>query len=418
MKNKILQVAYEQKERSGSKNGLIERDIMSFAKDAVFSDNRVLVVTGMRRTGKSTLVQQLMRLVDKACYFNFEDEKLLGFTVEHFTELEESLIEVYGPADFWFFDEIQNVERFELAIRRLQDDGRKIILTGSNSSMLSLEFGSKLTGRYKQIELFPFSFGEYLRWQNVTVDEKDFFLPDRKVILKTHFTQWMKEGGLPEYLLYNDREYVRTLFDNILYRDIIVRHGIRRHREFRELVQLLVSNLSLPVTYTSLQRAIGLSNSDTIKEYIGYLADAYVFYELYQYHDSLKKQLRSPRKVYVNDPAFHTLIGFSNSENHGRKLENAVYLTLRRSMSRIYSFRGKGECDFVAFDLKQNVSAIQVCYLMTPENEIRETDGLIEALQSLNLDAGLILTYDQEFNIRRDNKSIRVIPVWKWLLKP
>jgi len=243
-------------------------------------------------------------------------------------------------------------------------------------------------------------------------------LPDRKVILKTHFTQWMKEVGLPEYLLYNDREYVRTLFDNILYRDIIVRHGIRRHREFRELVQLLVSNLSLPVTYTSLQRAIGLSNSDTIKEYIGYLADAYVFYELYQYHDSLKKQLRSPRKVYVNDPAFHTLIGFSNSENHGRKLENAVYLTLRRSMSRIYSFRGKGECDFVAFDLKQNVSAIQVCYLMTPENEIRETDGLIEALQSLNLDAGLILTYDQEFNIRRDNKSIRVIPVWKWLLKP
>ncbi|MEI7726579.1 MAG: ATP-binding protein [Bacteroidota bacterium] len=416
MKDLLIKVAYEQKERTKTKNGLIERDIMLLANNALFSDNRVLVVTGMRRTGKSTLVLQLMAKVDKFCYFNFEDEKLLGFTIEHFGELQESLIEVYGPADYWFFDEIQNVERFEVAIRKLQDNGKKIVITGSNSSMLSMEFGSKLTGRYKQIELFPFSFTEYLRWQKETVEEKDFYLPERKVIMKSHFIQWMKEGGLPEYLLYNDHEYVRTLFDNILYRDIIVRHGIRRHREFRELVQLLVSNLSLPVTFTSLQRAIGLSNSDTVKEYMGYLSDAYIFYELYQYHDSLKKQLHNPRKVYVIDAAFHNLIGFSNSENHGRNLENAVYLALRRTMSRIYSYHEKGECDFILFNPQHKVSAIQVCYTLTPENEDREIGGLIEALLSFNLDEGIILTYDQESDIQKENHRIRVIPVWKWLL--
>jgi len=160
MKTRLLQVAYEQKERLQAKNGLIERDVMSMAKEALLSDNRVLVVTGMRRTGKSTLVQQLMAVVTNYCYFNFEDEKLLDFTVEQFGDLEETLIEVYGPAEYWFFDEIQNVDRFEIAIRRLQDGGKKIVLTGSNSSMLSMEFGSKLTGRYKQIELFPFSFKE------------------------------------------------------------------------------------------------------------------------------------------------------------------------------------------------------------------------------------------------------------------
>jgi len=416
MKDKLLQIAYSQKERLPVKSGLIERDCMPWAKAALVSDNRVLVVTGMRRIGKSTLVQQLMATVDNFCYFNFEDEKLLDFNVDQFGELEETLIEVYGPAQYWFFDEIQNVTQFELAIRRLQDSGKKIVLTGSNSSMLSMEFGSKLTGRYKQIELLPFSFSEYLRLRSVTFQEKDFYLPESKVMLKTHFMQWMEDGGLPEFLKYNDREYVHTLFDNILYRDIIVRYGIRRHREFRELVQLLVSNISLPVTFSSLQRSIGFSNSDTVREYMSYLSNAYVFYEMRQYHDSIKKQLRNPRKVFVNDVAFHNLVGFSNSQNLGRKLENAVYLALRRKSAELYSFYEKGECDFILFDEQRKPMAIQVCYNLNSENEAREMDGLVDAMNFFNLSEGLILTLDQDFEIKKDGKSIPVIPAWKWLL--
>lgn len=417
MKAKLLEVAYVQKERLKLNVGLIERDIMAMAREALISDNRILVVTGMRRTGKSTLVQQLMRTVNKCCYFNFEDEKLLDFTIANFGDLQEVLLEVYGPADFWFFDEIQNIDRFEVAVRSMQDNGKKIVLTGSNSSMLSMEFGSKLTGRYKQIELFPFSFNEYLKYRGVIFEEKDFYLPESKANLKSHFMQWLEEGGLPEYLQFKDLEYVKTLFDNILYRDIIVRYGIRRHREFRELVQLLVSNLSLPVTFSSLQRSIGLSNSETVKEYMGYLSNAYVFYELRQYHDSLKKQLRNPRKVYLNDPAFHNLIGFRNSQNLGRKLENTVYLALRRTRLEFYSYNGKGECDFILFDQQRNVQAIQVCYTLLPENENREIAGLFEAMQFFGINEGTILTLDQEYEQIKEEKKISIIPVWKWLLK-
>lgn len=416
MKAKILQVAWQQKERHLAMGGLIARDLLPEAKAALTDDNRVLALSGMRRTGKSTLLQQLMSEVDNVAYFNFEDEKLLGFSVEHFGELEEALIEVYGPAHYWFFDEIQNVGNFEVAVRRMQDSGKKMVITGSNSSMLSMEFGSKLTGRYKQLELFPFSFSEYLRFQNVSFEEKDFYLPEAKVMLKTWFTRWLEQGGLPEYLKYNDEQYVKTLFDNILYRDIIVRFGIRRHREFRELVQLLVGNLSLPVTFTSLQKSIGLSNADTVKEYMGYLSNAYMFYEMYQYHDSLKMQLRSPRKVYLNDVAFHNLVGFSSTPNQGRKLENAVFLALRRGTSEVYSFSGKGECDFIVFDKSRRVSALQVCYQLTPENQTRELNGLSEAMLAFNLKDGLILTMDQEFEIQHNRKNIPVLPVWKWML--
>lgn len=416
MKAKILQVAWQQKERLLVQGGLIARDLLPEAKAALTNDNRVLALSGMRRTGKSTLLQQLMSEVDNVAYFNFEDEKLLGFSVEHFGELEEALIEVYGPARYWFFDEIQNVGNFEVAVRRMQDSGKKMVITGSNSSLLSMEFGSKLTGRYKQLELFPFSFSEYLRFQNVSFEEKDFYLPEAKVMLKTWFTRWLEQGGLPEYLKYNDEQYVKTLFDNILYRDIIVRFGIRRHREFRELVQLLVSNLSLPVTFTSLQKSIGLSNADTVKEYMGYLSNAYMFYEMYQYHDSLKMQLRSPRKVYLNDVAFHNLVGFSSTPNQGRKLENAVFLALRRGTSEVYSFCGKGECDFIVFDKSRRVSALQVCYQLTPENQTRELNGLSEAMLAFNLKDGMILTMDQEFEIQHNGKNIPVLPVWKWML--
>jgi uncharacterized protein len=165
-----------------------------------------------------------------------------------------------------------------------------------------------------------------------------------------------------------------------------------------------------------LQRSIGLSNSETVKEYMGYLSNAYVFYEMRQYHDSLKKQLHNPRKVYLNDPAFHNLVGFSNSQNLGRKLENSVYLALRRKSAELYSFRGKGECDFIRFDNQRRASAIQVCYTLNSDNETRELDGLLEAMKVLDFSEGLILTFDQDIELQKGGRSIKALPVWKWLL--
>src|SRR5690554_5645172 len=132
---------------------LIQRDIYPVSKNLLTSDNRILVITGMRRVGKSTLLQQLMQDLPNFCYLNAEDERLIHFKAEDFSRLNESIIEVYGESNYYFFDEIQNIGNFEIIVRRLQDSGKKIILTGSNSSLLSMELGTRLTGRYIQIEL-------------------------------------------------------------------------------------------------------------------------------------------------------------------------------------------------------------------------------------------------------------------------
>jgi len=169
-KTDYLELVSLQKESlSGDTKTLIQREIYPRAKDLLTSDSRILVITGMRRVGKSTLLQQLMKSLTNYCYLNAEDERLIHFRAEDFSRLNEALIEVYGACDFYFFDEIQNIDKFEIIVRRLQDSGKKVVLTGSNSSLLSMELGTRLTGRYIQIELFPFSYKEFLDFNKVEI---------------------------------------------------------------------------------------------------------------------------------------------------------------------------------------------------------------------------------------------------------
>ena len=149
----------QQKSRIEKSGDFIERRILAEVLQA-FDDNRVLIITGIRRSGKSTLLKQVMDTRERFCYVNFEDERLLSFNAEEFENLNEVLIEVYGAPDIYFFDEVQNVDKFETFVRRLQDSGKKVLITGSNASLLSREFGTRLTGRYRVFELYPFSFAE------------------------------------------------------------------------------------------------------------------------------------------------------------------------------------------------------------------------------------------------------------------
>ena len=162
------------------KKSLINREIYLKAFELLTSDNRILVITGMRRVGKSTLLQQLMSAISNYCYLNVEDERLIHFKAEDFSQLNEALIEVYGESKFYFFDEIQNIDKFEIIVRRLQDAGKKIIITGSNSSLLSMELGTRLTRRYVQIELFPFSFKEFLDLKGSKLKRKVFICQRKK----------------------------------------------------------------------------------------------------------------------------------------------------------------------------------------------------------------------------------------------
>jgi len=412
----LRSVVIQQKGQIEKSGVYIERTILAKVLDA-FDDNRVLIITGIRRCGKSTLLKQVMDTRTTCCYINFEDERLLAFRAEEFEDLNEVLIEVYGAADIYFFDEVQNIERFETFVRRLQDNGKKVVITGSNASMLSREFGTRLTGRYKLFEVYPFSFIEYLRFKQISVWRDSMYIPEEKVGLITAFATYRENGGMPEYLINGDEGYIKTLYDNIIYRDIIARYSIRRQRLVRELVGILASAISLPFTYNSLKKSLGLKNAITVKEYITYLSGAYLFFELLRFDYSVKKQLNSPRKCYIIDTAFSLLGGFSLSPNKGRLLENIVFIELRRRGKEVYYYSKNRECDFITKDGRRISGAIQVCHELNDENMDRETEGLLEAMADLNVKEGIILTSDQEELMRSGETTIIIKPVWKWLLE-
>lgn len=415
-KELLRHVVIQQKAQMQVSGDFVERSIFSRVL-AAFDDNRVIILAGIRRCGKSTLLKQIMQTRKDYCYINFEDERLLSFRAEDFGILDEVLIEEYGPAGTYFFDEIQNVDKFETFVRRLQDSGKKVVITGSNASLLSQEFGTRLTGRYKLFEVYPFSFTEYLRFRKIPVRKESLYRAEERVALIKAFGQYTLWGGMPEYLRNKDPDYIKTLFDNILYRDIIARYAIRRQRLLRELVAILSSTATLPFTYNALKKSLGLMNAITVKEYISYLSGAYLFFELLRFDYSIKKQLGSPRKIYSIDTAFCTITGFSTSPDKGRLLENIVFIELKRRGSEIFYFTGKRECDFILKEEKKITLAIQVCYLFTDENRDRECEGLLEALAGFGLEQGLILTSDQDDELDYKGKKIILKPVWKWLLE-
>lgn len=416
-KTEYFELVTQQKEIiSRESNSLIRREIYPKALDLLTGDNRILVITGMRRVGKSTLLKQLMSTLNNYCYLNAEDERLIHFGVEDFSQLNEVLIEVYGESNYYFFDEIQNIGKFEIVVRRLQDSGKKIVLTGSNSSLLSMELGTRLTGRYVQIELFPFSFQEFLNFKQVTISKESFYLSPEKVKLKQHFKQWLDSGGMPEFLKYNDANYLRTLFDNIIYRDIIARYNIRKQTILKELVHLLANNLTLPVTYNSLKNKVGLSNAETAKEYVNYLCSSYFFFELRKYSESYSKQLQNAKKIYLIDNAFHNMISLISPANHGRKLENIIHLFYRSKSYEMYYFNENLECDFVVVDNHGKKYLTQVCWELTASNKDREIKGLTAAMQFFQSKEGTIITFDQEDELTTEYGNIRVVPVWKFLL--
>ena len=410
----LRQIVMRQKETFGSKES-VPREILPEILRWM-SDDRVLVITGVRRCGKSTLLKQLMEKASGWCYVHFEDERMIDFAAQDFELLNEVLIEVYGPAQIYFFDEIQNVDKFETFVRRLQDEGKKIIITGSNASLLSKEFGTKLTGRYKSFEVYPFSFREFMSFRHINLSEKDVYSPEKKVSMLKAFREYLTLGGLPEYLRNNDIDYVRTVYENILYKDIITRYSIRREKILKELVNLLATSTSSRFTYNSLKNTLGLSNAITVKEYISYLCNSYLFFELLQFSYSVRRQLGSPRKIYLVDSAFGDICGLQFSPNKGRILENAVFIELQRKGKNIYYFSDDGECDFVIKSGTKITEAVQVCYALDDSNREREINGLVKAMTALKLDSGLILTFEQREDIHVKGKLIQIMPVFLWLL--
>lgn len=383
---------------------------------------QILIIMGLRRSGKSTLMDQLRRSRSEQDYFiNFDDERLVSFMVQDFQQLLEVFIELFGVQKTFYFDEIQIIEGWELFVRRLYEQGNKIFITGSNSKLLSKELGTHLTGRYLTLELYPYSFIEYCEFRKKPIKKIDRMTTQDRALFKKLNNEYLEEGGLPEYLESKKTDYLMMLYDSIIYRDIINRYKISQEKPIKELVLYLASNIGKTLTFNSLKKTIGISSGTTIAEYCQYLENSYLFFIVHRYSFSLKAQIQSPKKCYSIDTALAKTLGFRISQDTGRFLENLVFLELkRRATGEIYYHQEKYECDFLLRQGTQIIQAIQVTLnLHDPKTKQREYAGLLEAMKAYGLNEGLILTdnesSEETVNLEGQEYKIKVQPIWVWM---
>ena len=361
-----------------------------------------VIISGIRRSGKSTLLHQILKKLPNYYYLNFEDTRLINFESGDFEKLDEVFHTEYGPSEFYLLDEIHNVKGWEIFVRSRLDRHKHLFITGSNASMLSKELGTRLTGRHINVELFPFSFGEALLFR------KEIASPDS-------FEWYFKQGGFPDFIKYGRPEILRELFTDILQRDIISRHKIRETKALHELALYLLSNVGKEFSYNSLKKMFQFGSVNTPISFVSYLEDSYLLFTIPKFDYSLKKQMINEKKVYSIDNGLSNANSVSFSSNKGRMLENFVFIKLRRSHKNIYYFRENGECDFLIKEDSRIIIAIQVAYELNEDNKKREIEGLLEAMRKFELREGFILTYNQEDEIDIEDKRIIIKPVWKWI---
>jgi predicted AAA+ superfamily ATPase len=371
-----------------------------FIRDALanipVADSFATIITGIRRCGKSTLLLQLLRRnYQHAIYLNFDDIRLSGFETADFVRLHNE-VERRGTKVL-FFDEIQVIMGWEKYIHQLLREDYKVFLTGSNASMLSVELGTHLTGRHLSMELFPFSYSEFTRFKGL--DNTDEAALD-----------YLKKGGIPEYVKTGITTLLHTLVDDILMRDIVVRHSVRDAASLRQVAAFLITNIGNLVSANKLTGMFGIKSPSTFLEYFSFLKDAYLLDFVPMFSHSLKVQARNPKKLYVMDTGLYTENAISTSDNMGRRLENLIFLHLRRKYKHIFYYKDRGECDFITMEKNVVKDAVQVCLNVNNENFNREYTGLFAAMQNLGIRTGSIVTLNQSDIFEKNGMLIKMIP--------
>lgn len=360
-----------------------------------------LIISGIRRCGKSTLLFQLLKeRYPDAIYLNLEDPRLYEFERTDFTRLDEIIGET--GARTLLFDEIQIIPEWERYARQKLDEGFKLVITGSNASLLSRELGTKLTGRHITKELFPFSYREFINFKKLDASPESLL-------------RYLNTGGFPEYVKQGAHEILNHIFEDILIRDIAARYNIRDRRTLQRLALYLMSNTGKLTTANRLKTLFEVGSTNTITDNLSHLEDSYLLHFVPKFSHSLRKQMINPRKVYAIDTGMISVNSDSFTDDHGRKLENLVYLHLRRSFRDIYYFSEKGECDFIVMTNSIPKQALQVCFNLNPDNLDRELNGLVEALQILDLKHGKIITVNQKGHYEKDGRQIEAIPCHEYL---
>ncbi|MBU6389223.1 ATP-binding protein [Patescibacteria group bacterium] len=415
----LVSVLKEQYETFAAKDTGIQREVLD-RLEGILKTPPVLVITGLRRVGKSTLLAQIAhRYLNEAYYFvNFEDERLLNFRAQDFDLLHETLISLFGEKKTFLFDEIQNIPEWERFVRRLHDQGFKFIVTGSNASLLSQELGTRLTGRSIRIELFPFSFREFLKFREIVIPNTQVLTAVQRGTLIRLVNEYLNMGGIPDALKYPELEMHRSLYDDVLYRDIAARYKLENVRSLKELAFYLVSNLSSTVSFNKLKDLLKLGSVSTVKTYIDYLENSWLFFVVSKYAYSVKEQQIAAKKLYCIDTGLARSVGFSFSQNTGRLMENAVFLQLRKKGQAIHYYKTTSDLE-VDFFLPKDSLLIQVAqdfdHEETRERELRAIVSV--AQEQKNSSKLVIITEHNKERIVRDDLAIEVVPLYEWLLE-
>lgn len=364
-----------------------------------------LVLTGVRRCGKSTLQQQLRRREPgPAVSCNLEDTRLYGLGPADFPTLL-SVLEEHHPGAAVYLDEVQEVPEWQRLVRALLDAGRRVCVTGSNASLLGRELGTKLTGRQLSAEVYPFSYGEYLAFRG---GERG------AATLVSH----LDEGGFPGALREpaSGAALLRELLRDLVQRDIVSRHGLRDTWHLMNLALHLLAHTGQPLSLQSLAKGLAIPSVAQAARYVEYLRDAWLLLAVPRFSASFKQRVVSPPKYYAIDPGFRAANTPSPTPDLGRRLENAVLLALRRrgATPAFAAEAHQWECDFVTPEL-----AIQVCAELTPQNRDRELRGLLAAADLPGASGRrrelLVLTLNQRQTLKEGGRSIAVLPAWEWL---
>ena len=424
MDKQVIKTVIGEKQQQISKTKLLQRA-------EHFDEHSCYVLAGIRRAGKSYTLYQDMQArlsagsskVEDFLYINFEDERLASIKSEELGLLLDAYWEMYDQKHpLIYLDEIQNITGWEKFARRLAEEKRQVMITGSNAKMLSREITSTLGGSYIQRIIYPFSFEEYLSYHGIQLDSNWEFMPEKRLTVLRHFNEYFYRGGFAESFDKTDkREWLTSLYQKILMGDIVERNKIRNPRIFRLLARKLADSVMQPTTLKRLEHIIkstGDSISPTVlKDYLEYMEDAYLIFSIPNLVSPLTEQQTIVKRYFADNGILNLFL----TGGETKLLENIVAIHLNKLYHntaeelRLFYYNKGIEIDFC---IPEANKAIQVSYSIDDfDTYEREVGGLVKFLKAFRQYQGTIITWDTERQITEDGTTIEVIPVWKWLLQ-
>lgn len=426
-KSKLKKAIIDQKEELellSSRIKIIERSCFEKYK-AYTESTQVKVIMGIRRCGKSILSYQLLK--DKPfAYINFDDEALANLTAEDLNDVLEVFYEVYGDFEHILLDEIQNIAGWELFVNRLQRQKFNVIVTGSNANLLSKELSTHLTGRNIPLELYPFSFREFIKYHGIVMGNTGLLSTKERGLLKKKLEEYISTGGFPEVVRdpANKKAYLQSLYSDILNKDIIIRYKIKFSKTLREIANSLMSDTASHVSFNKIKNMFHLKSVHTALNYLSFLEESFLFFLVPRFSYKAKERAIAARKIYAIDTGMIGALSVSFSRNIGKIYENMVFLELQRRSSMEHSEISywqdisHNEVDFVVKEGRKIKELIQVCYdTGNYDTKKREVSALVKSGKELKCRKLAVITDDYEAEETIDGRKIKFIPLWKWLLE-